>query len=136
MEMELRGEDFSWCSADHYFELNGHYNFDPTKLNEAHSSCFRRVLGALNPSAPHRYVIVDNCNSQKWEMSPYVVLAKALGAEHLILEFQSDLDLCAERNIHSVKKEKIEKILKGWERPLKTWNHKFYNETSWREDVL
>ena len=62
-------------STDQYWGPN--YNFDPSKLKEAHQWNFQRATDAvLNGLTP---IGIDNTNIRWWEIKPYVELAKNNG---------------------------------------------------------
>jgi predicted kinase len=97
-------------SADNFF-LNeqGEYKFDPSKLSEAHAQCFRAFLAAMTDSIfPYNLIIVDNTNTQTFELAPYVLGAAAFGYDCGIItitvsvEHGADTATCAERNKHDV----------------------------------
>ena len=101
------------CSADHFFETTvttsgGHpykeYRFDPTKLPEAHSECFKGFLDALMKG--YEYIIVDNTNIHRWEFQNYEIPAIISGYEVKIVEFRAetieDVKICIRRNTHGV----------------------------------
>ena len=62
--------------ADKFFMKDGTYNFDATKLKEAHewcrSECERAMLWELN-------ITVSNTFTQEWEMKAYYELAEKYG---------------------------------------------------------
>lgn len=64
--------------TDEYFYEHGEsgYDFDPSKLGEAHEWCRQQVEEALENGVPR--VVVSNTSTQVWEMLPYVRMA----AEH------------------------------------------------------
>lgn len=57
-------------SADHYFEKDGEYKFDRTKIKEAHDSCKKAFFDAIKAGV--NTIIVDNTNTRLWEFQPYV----------------------------------------------------------------
>jgi len=59
--------------SDDFFMKGGKYVFDISKLHEAHAWNQKRVGEAMERGDP--VVIVDNTNTQAWEMKPYVELA-------------------------------------------------------------
>lgn len=62
-------------SADDYFtDENGNYNFDPTKLKEAHSNCQLRCSILMKNGSPK--IVVANTFTQEWEFATYTDLAK------------------------------------------------------------
>lgn len=71
-----------WVEADKYFEdEDGNYNFDASKLKEAHQWCMYRINLFMDP--PNKYpadlIVVSNTFTQEWEMMPYFALAKKYG---------------------------------------------------------
>jgi predicted kinase len=92
-------------SADHYFTgVDGAYNFDPTKLGEAHGACFREFIELVRLGSTD--VVVDNTNTSVAEVAPYVLAAQAYGWDVEILtlmcESEDDVRECAGRNTHGV----------------------------------
>jgi hypothetical protein len=86
---ELIKEGGTIVSADSYFESwnretsKDEYNFDVTKLGEAHASCLRRFTSILvdmdNGRTDCENLVVDNTNSSLVEIAPYYALARAYG---------------------------------------------------------
>ena len=65
--------------ADMFFMDNkGNYNFDVSKLEEAHKWCQKQVDGYMSPYG-YNTVIVSNTFTQEWEMKPYYELAEKYG---------------------------------------------------------
>ena len=66
--------------ADDYFYEHGdsEYNFDSSKLGEAHEWCRNRVESAMRDQGIPN-VVVSNSSSQVWEFLPYVSLAAKYG---------------------------------------------------------
>ncbi len=63
--------------ADMFFmDENGNYNFDVTKLREAHEWCRNNVDNTMSFGID---VVVSNTFTQKWEMEAYYELAKKHG---------------------------------------------------------
>jgi len=81
----LVGEDFLVCEADKYFidKKTGEYNFDVTKIKEAHKFCQDTVETYMKDSLVndqfYREIAVSNTFTQEWEMGPYFELAKTYG---------------------------------------------------------
>jgi predicted kinase len=64
--------------ADHYFIDNeGNYNFDPSKIKDAHKDCQDNVRYAMESSISK--IAVSNTSTQDWELQPYFELAKKYG---------------------------------------------------------
>ncbi len=106
------------CSADDHFLIDGKYRFDFRQLTEAHASCFRKAQAALGAG---ENVIIDNTNTQVWEMSPYVMLANVCGAEIRIIRVDCDPEVAAERNTHGVPKTAVLGMAERMETPLPFW---------------
>ena len=81
----LVGEDFLVCEADKYFidKETGEYNFDSTKIKEAHKFCQDTVESYMKDSLVndqfYREIAVSNTFTQEWEMRPYFEMAKNYG---------------------------------------------------------
>ena len=81
----LVGEDFLVCEADKYFidKETGEYNFDFTKIKEAHKFCQDTVETYMKDSLVndqfYREIAVSNTFTQEWEMQAYYDLAKSWG---------------------------------------------------------
>jgi predicted kinase len=62
--------------ADKYFMYNGKYEFDASKLKEAHAWCQNAVSVWMKSQDK---IVVSNTFTQEWEMKPYFDLAKEYG---------------------------------------------------------
>lgn len=97
------------CSADSYFvDSEGNYNFDPTKLGDAHGQCKRSFKDALDRSQP--LVVVDNTNTTLRELQPYLQMAKAHGYEVEVVRVETPLDVAAARNVHGVPFDAVKRM--------------------------
>jgi predicted kinase len=68
--------------ADEYFMKNGVYEFDATKLKDAHTYCLTRTKSYMyiNSSKDNsEKIIVSNTFTQEWEMKPYFDMANEYG---------------------------------------------------------
>jgi adenylate kinase family enzyme len=73
--------DYAICEADKFFyDKEGNYNFDATKLREAHEWCRNEVETRMkdNEANPQYYpeIVVSNTFTQEWEMESYYKLAE------------------------------------------------------------
>lgn len=114
-------------SADLYFMQEGGYKFDPSKLGEAHQSCLRNFLDLItgagldhSESGPD-LVIVDNTNTQLWEMAPYIQTAAAYGHEIEVIRCVCPVEKAAGRNLHGVPEEAVQGMASRLEKPLPFW---------------
>lgn len=71
-------------STDDFFMVDGEYRFDPKRLSEFHAHNVRRTEDAMVERCP--CIIIDNTNTQAWEMKPYVELAMTHGYAVKIVE--------------------------------------------------
>lgn len=58
-----------------WYDEDDNYNFDISKLSEAHAWCLNTYHDLLVGKIP--VIIVDNCNIHAWEAAPYMQLAIA-----------------------------------------------------------
>jgi len=64
--------------ADMFFvDRNGNYNFEPSKIKEAHKWCQEEVEFLMKYE--HSPIVVSNTFTQEWEMEAYYSLAKQYG---------------------------------------------------------
>lgn len=89
------------CSADHFFEREGEYKFDPSKLPEAHAACLRKFASHVALQA-FSTIIVDNTNTTEVEIAPYYALAKAYGYNVKIVRMKCAPEVAHARNVHGV----------------------------------
>lgn len=107
-------------STDDYFCQNGTYRFDPNKLSDAHGWNHNRTFQAL--SRGYSPVIIDNTNTQMWEMKPYAMMATDYG--YIIEILEPDTHWCfhdkelVKRNTHGVSKAKIQEMLVRYEKNI------------------
>jgi len=84
--------------------VHGHsvYDFDATKLPEAHARCMESFVQALMRGS--EMVILDNTCMRRWEYHRYEMVARLAGYEVEIIEIVpatiNELRECAERNVH------------------------------------
>ncbi|EDV96577.1 GH16330 [Drosophila grimshawi] len=109
--------DFVHSSDDFFVTCRG-YEFNPTQLSDAHEWNKQRVLcKAATGWSP---IIVDNTNIMVWEMQPYVQIAVQHGYVLELLEPKTSWckspGKLAQRNVHRVPKENIERMLDRYEK--------------------
>jgi predicted kinase len=92
--------------ADMYFlDADGNYQFDASKIKNAHNWCRHSVMDAMKEG--HPIVVVSNTFTQEWEMEVYYLLAEELGyrVTSMIVENRHD-----GKNIHGCPDDKIEQM--------------------------
>jgi predicted kinase len=89
--------------TDKYFTYEGKYEFDGSKLKEAHAWCQNAVKVFMENKS--KRVVVSNTFTQEWEMTPYFDLATKHGYKVYSL-------ICENRhggvNEHGVPEDKLE----------------------------
>jgi predicted kinase len=102
--------DYAVCEADKFFyDKEGNYNFDPTKLKEAHAWCKNEVESKMiehqNNQRYYPEIAVSNTFTQEWEMEDYFKLAEKYGYKvvSLIIENRH-----GGQNVHGVPEDKLQ----------------------------
>lgn len=98
-------------SADDFFEdENGEYNFDFTKLKEAHNYCQFRCSERMRQQKSR--IVVANTFTQNWEMDEYFKMAERYNyrVHTIIVENRH-----GNENIHGVPKDKLQQMKKRFE---------------------
>jgi predicted kinase len=90
--------------ADMYFYKNGQYNFNPEKLPEAHKWCLDQTKKELEKG---NNVVVSNTFIEKWELEPYLELAKKLNVPYKIYRMTGKF-----KNLHGVPDEVVDGMRK------------------------
>jgi predicted kinase len=103
----------SHMEADKYFTYEGKYEFDVTKLKDAHDWCQNAVRVFMENK--NKRVIVSNTFTQEWEMKPYFELAEKYGYKtySIIVENRH-----GGVNEHGVPEDKLEIMKKRFEMKL------------------
>lgn len=115
--------DVAAFAADDYFtDEHGEYHFDPKKLPEAHAQCQEQTRQAL---AAGYDVAAHNTFTCRWEMEPYIKMAKESGARLVVIDLfdggLSDEEL-AKRNTHGVPVDAIAAMRKRYEHDWRSGN--------------
>lgn len=121
------GKDGVIFSTDDYFMIDGEYKFNPKELGSAHRWNLRRTEKAMQYSKP--LIVIDNTNTQAWEMSKYVEIAQQYGYNIEIAEpnWHPDLrneegkwnfDFLKGRNKHGVPEEALKRMIDRYEYDL------------------
>jgi predicted kinase len=114
----LVGEDFLVCEADKFFidKETGEYNFDFTKIKEAHKFCQDTVETYMKDSLLndhfYREIAVSNTFTQEWEMQNYIELAKKYGYTVFTIVVENRH---GGKNIHNVPDDILDKMKERFE---------------------
>ena len=102
--------EYAVCEADKFFhDKEGNYNFDPSKLKDAHAWCKNEVeIRMKDHQVNNQYypeIAVSNTFTQEWEMKDYYELAEKYGYKvvSLIIENRH-----GGKNLHGVPDDKLE----------------------------
>ena len=103
--------------ADMFFEKDGEYKFDGSKIKEAHAWCQKQVENAMKFNKDtygleNSEIAVSNTFTQEWEMAPYYELANMYNYKvfSIIVENRH-----GGKNVHGVPDDKIEMMRKRFE---------------------
>jgi len=109
--------DFVICEADQFFyDSDGNYNFDPSKLKDAHKYCRDKVETFMSDNEKNSQfypeIVVSNTFTREWEMDEYFKLAKKYNYQvvSLIVENRH-----GNKNVHGVPDSKIEEMRNRFE---------------------
>ncbi|XP_075276352.1 uncharacterized protein LOC104332702 isoform X3 [Opisthocomus hoazin] len=104
-------------STDDYFRQQDGYTYNAAQLGDAHDWNQKRAKQAMEQGKSP--VIIDNTNTQAWEMKPYVEVALERGYRVEFHEpdtwWKFDPEELEKRNKHGVTREKIAQMLERYE---------------------
>jgi predicted kinase len=97
-------------SDDFFVDDKGNYNFDSTKLKEAHNMCQQKCAERMR--LEFSKIVVANTFTQEWEMKPYFEMANRYRyrVHTIIVENRHGA-----KNIHDVPDEKLEQMKNRFE---------------------
>lgn len=110
--LQLRSTDEpEVLSADDFFEdKEGDYNFDATKLREAHNYCQFRCSERMRQQKAR--IVVANTFTQEWEMDEYFKMAERYNyrVHTVIVENRH-----GNQNVHGVPEDKLQQMKERFE---------------------
>jgi predicted kinase len=105
--LQLRSTDEpEVLSADDFFEdKEGEYNFDPSKIKEAHNYCQFRCSERMRQQKVK--IVVANTFTQEWEMDEYFKMAERYNyrVHTVIVENRH-----GNKNVHGVPEDKLQQM--------------------------
>ena len=109
--------DHAICEADKFFyDKEGNYNFDASKLKQAHEWCRNEVETRMKDNGvnPQYYpeIVVSNTFTQEWEMDEYFKLAEKYGYTVFTIIIENRH---GGKNIHGVPDDKLEQMKKRFQ---------------------
>jgi predicted kinase len=93
-------------SADDFFEIGGEgYQFDPSKLKEAHNYCQFRCSERMRQQKAR--IVVANTFTQEWEMDEYFKMAERYNyrVHTVVVENRH-----GNENVHGVPEDKLQQM--------------------------
>jgi predicted kinase len=96
--------------ADKYFMSSGKYEFDASKLRDAHNWCQNAVRVGMETQG--QKIVVSNTFTQEWEMDPYYKLAEQYGYRVYSLVVENRHEGV---NEHGVPADKLEQMKNRFE---------------------
>jgi predicted kinase len=100
--------DFLVCEADKFFIKDNEYQFNPSKLGEAHSWCQKIVETYMKDGELYPKIAVSNTFTTERELQPYFDLAEKYDyvVFSVIVENRHDNE-----SVHNVSDETINKMI-------------------------
>lgn len=102
-------------SADQFFIVDGIYQYDASKIKDAHEWCQSRTKERL--ASGWDPVVVANTFVQRWQLDPYYELGLQYHKTTIELTVQNQMtdEELAKRCIHGVSVETIARMRAQWE---------------------
>lgn len=97
-----------YYEADMYFEQEGEYKYDKSKIQKAHKWCLYNTCLALELGYK---VAVANTFTRKWEYKFYVDYAKLLSIPYVVIICKGEFT-----SIHNVPKATVDKMRERFEK--------------------
>jgi len=114
--------EFMWTKhvifeADTYFyDEDGNYNFDSSKLSEAHKWCQSQVEQAMRDNMQNSQyysdIVVSNTSTTEKELQPYIDLANKY--DYIVISLIVE-NRHGNKSVHNVPEETIEKMRKRFQ---------------------
>lgn len=108
-----------FSADDFFYDEQGVYKFEASKLSSAHNKCIRDTMNVLVNK--HESVILDNTNSILSDFNHYSVIAKAYGYRVLIVEVSVPIEVVMLRQQHNCSRELLEKYYARMKEKVPKW---------------
>ena len=99
--------NFRHIEADMYFMVKDKYNFNRSRLRQAHAWCQSKTEEYLKQGYN---VVVSNTFTTVKEIAPYEDIAKRLNIELKVYQMNNDF-----KNIHNVPEQVLERMRSRWQ---------------------
>jgi chloramphenicol 3-O-phosphotransferase len=103
MAREYARKGYAHLKADMFFEYGGEYQYDASRIRDAHTWCQRMTREAL---VSGRSAVVSNTSTQLREMAPY----QSMSGKVRVIEATGRW-----QNTHGVPAEMLERMAQRWE---------------------
>lgn len=100
--------DANYAADDYFYDSDGNYKFDVTKLDAAHKWCHKSVENAMINGVP--VIAVNNTFVRKWEYADYIEMAEKLGYRPVEIICRGNFG-----SIHNVPSAKIKSMAQNFE---------------------
>lgn len=100
-----------FAADDWFYDADGNYNFDASKLCEAHAWCKMQVMQAFQD--PNVHVVVHNTFTTDRELAPYLEFAQELGIKVRVLVIENRRGGSSVHDVPSLVLDRQRNRLKG-----------------------
>lgn len=100
--------DSNYAADDYFYDSEGNYKFDVTKLDAAHKWCYKSVENAMINGVP--VIAVNNTFVRKWEYADYIEMAEKLGYRPVEIICRGNFG-----SVHNVPSAKIKSMAQNFE---------------------
>jgi len=105
------------CADDFFISEDGEYEFDHTRIKEAHEWCISETKELISDEEIEM-ICVHNNFSRKWEAEPYFNMAKECGIDvQVVTLYDSGMNdrALSERSPHNISEKAVQKQRHQWE---------------------
>jgi len=108
----IKGKPSAWFEADMYFiNSSGEYEYRKEDIAKAHRWCQDQIRLSMKAEIDH--VIVSNTGCERWEIEPYLEMAKQYNYKIQIITCQAEFG-----SIHNVPTESLNRMKTRFENDL------------------
>ena len=100
--------DANFAADDYFYDSEGNYKFDVSKLDAAHRTCMKNVVNSMMSGIP--VIAVNNTFVRKWEYEPYIEMAEKLGYRPVEIICRGNFG-----SVHNVPSAKVKSMAMNFE---------------------
>jgi len=117
----LNEDAIVFSTDDFWYDVNGIYQFDQSRICEAHQWNQQRTIEAMQQEISK--IIIDNTNIKRWNIESYLTVASIYGYEVSVIRIEVPLSVAIERQLsrpadRRIPASVIEAMHQGMERLL------------------